>query len=92
MMSVLRTVQGAGDYDRLAQGVYENFLNMKIKDSTMKSVSTRLFILIFIFILYNLDFIILFLVNLLWINIYYSNLHGKVESTTIKRAFFNTFS
>lgn len=37
--SVLKTVQGCGDYDRLAQGVFENYLNMKIKDSSMVSVS-----------------------------------------------------
>lgn len=37
--AVLKTVQGCGDYDRLAQGVFENYLNMKIKDSSMVSVS-----------------------------------------------------
>uniref|UniRef100_A0A1B6D4D8 AAA+ ATPase domain-containing protein n=1 Tax=Clastoptera arizonana TaxID=38151 RepID=A0A1B6D4D8_9HEMI len=42
MISVLRTVQGAGNYDRLAQGVYENFLSMKIKDSSMKCVALGL--------------------------------------------------
>lgn len=45
MNSVLRTVQGCGDYERLAQGVYENFLNMKLRDSTMKSVSNLMIIM-----------------------------------------------
>ncbi|XP_054268805.1 chromosome transmission fidelity protein 18 homolog [Macrosteles quadrilineatus] len=40
--SVLKTVQGCGDYDRLAQGVFENYLNMKSKDSTMVSISSGL--------------------------------------------------
>uniref|UniRef100_A0A1B6LVK8 AAA+ ATPase domain-containing protein n=1 Tax=Graphocephala atropunctata TaxID=36148 RepID=A0A1B6LVK8_9HEMI len=40
--SVLRTVQGCGDYERLAQGVFENYLNMKIKDSSMISVANGL--------------------------------------------------
>ncbi|KAG8312262.1 Chromosome transmission fidelity protein 18 [Homalodisca vitripennis] len=40
--SVLRTVQGCGDYERLAQGVFENYLNMKIKDSSMISIANGL--------------------------------------------------
>lgn len=37
--SVLHTVQGCGDYDRLAQGVYENYLTLKLKGSSIKTVS-----------------------------------------------------
>ncbi len=37
--SILRSVQGNGDYDKLAQGVYENFLHVKFNDSCMKKVS-----------------------------------------------------
>ncbi|XP_069699964.1 chromosome transmission fidelity protein 18 homolog isoform X2 [Periplaneta americana] len=39
MHSVLRTVQCCGDYDRLMQGVYENYLNMSFKDSRLEAVS-----------------------------------------------------
>ena len=38
MYSVLRTVQCCGDYDRLMQGVYENFLNMSFRDSRLEAV------------------------------------------------------
>lgn len=37
--SVLRSVQGNGDYDRLAQGVYENFLSVKLRNFSMNKVS-----------------------------------------------------
>ncbi|XP_075210818.1 chromosome transmission fidelity protein 18 homolog [Lycorma delicatula] len=40
--SVLQTVQGCGDYDRLAQGVYENYLMLKLKGSSLKSISEGL--------------------------------------------------
>ncbi|XP_039298444.1 chromosome transmission fidelity protein 18 homolog isoform X2 [Nilaparvata lugens] len=40
--SILQTVQGYGDYDRLAQGVYENFLAMKMTGSTLKTVCESL--------------------------------------------------
>jgi hypothetical protein len=36
---VLQTVQCCGDYDRLMQGVYENFLNMSFRDSRLEAVS-----------------------------------------------------
>ena len=38
--SVLHSVQACGDYDRLQQGVFENYLNIKFKDSRMENVST----------------------------------------------------
>lgn len=38
MHSVLQTVQCCGDYDRLMQGVYENFLNMSFRDSRLEAV------------------------------------------------------
>ena len=36
--NVLSTVQACGDYDRLQQGVFENYLNIKFKDSRMENV------------------------------------------------------
>jgi hypothetical protein len=36
---VLQTVQCCGDYDRLMQGVYENFLSMSFRDSRLEVVS-----------------------------------------------------
>lgn len=39
MQIILKSVQGNGDYDRLAQGVYENYLDIRISDGSMKSVS-----------------------------------------------------
>jgi hypothetical protein len=36
---VLQAVQCCGDYDRLMQGVYENFLNMSFRDSRLEAVS-----------------------------------------------------
>jgi hypothetical protein len=38
MCGVLHTVQSCGDYDRLVQGVYENFLNMSFRDSRLEAV------------------------------------------------------
>jgi hypothetical protein len=38
MCGVLRTVQCCGDYERLMQGVYENFLNMSFRDSRLEAV------------------------------------------------------
>ncbi|XP_050424390.1 chromosome transmission fidelity protein 18 homolog [Adelges cooleyi] len=35
---VLKTVQSYGDYEKISQGVYENFLSLKHKDSSMSSV------------------------------------------------------
>ncbi|XP_050526164.1 chromosome transmission fidelity protein 18 homolog isoform X2 [Daktulosphaira vitifoliae] len=35
--SVLKTVQSYGDYEKLSQGVYENFLSLKQKDSSISS-------------------------------------------------------
>lgn len=40
--SVLELVASAGDYDRLTQGVFENFLDMKMKDSHMQSICEAL--------------------------------------------------
>lgn len=37
--NVLHTVQACGDYERLQQGVFENYLSMKFKDSRMENVS-----------------------------------------------------
>ncbi len=36
--NILSTVQACGDYDRLQQGVFENYLNIKFKDSRMENV------------------------------------------------------
>jgi hypothetical protein len=35
-------VQACGDYDRLQQGVFENYLSMKFKDSRMENVILKL--------------------------------------------------
>ncbi|KAK3915579.1 Chromosome transmission fidelity protein 18-like protein [Frankliniella fusca] len=35
---VLRTVQSHGDYNRLVQGVFENYLNMKLRDSSLNGL------------------------------------------------------
>lgn len=40
--TVLRVVQSYGDYDRLAIGVYENFLNVRTHDSSLYPVCTGL--------------------------------------------------
>ncbi|KDR07844.1 Chromosome transmission fidelity protein 18-like protein [Zootermopsis nevadensis] len=37
MHSVLQTVQSCSDYDRLVQGVYENFLNMSFRDNHLNA-------------------------------------------------------
>ncbi|PNF28113.1 hypothetical protein B7P43_G12268 [Cryptotermes secundus] len=42
MLGVLKTVQCCGDYDRLMQGVYENFLSMSFRDSRLEAVSLGL--------------------------------------------------
>ncbi|XP_021940234.1 chromosome transmission fidelity protein 18 homolog isoform X2 [Zootermopsis nevadensis] len=42
MHSVLQTVQSCSDYDRLVQGVYENFLNMSFRDNHLNAVSLGL--------------------------------------------------
>lgn len=56
MQIILKSVQGNGDYDRLAQGVYENFLNIRISDGSMKNV--RLVkIIFFYFLLAHLNII-----------------------------------
>ncbi|XP_071441962.1 chromosome transmission fidelity protein 18 homolog [Hetaerina americana] len=39
MMRVLKAVQSFGDYERLAQGVFENYLCVKQKESAMKEVA-----------------------------------------------------
>jgi len=36
--SILSTVQSCGEYDRLVQGVFENYLNIKFKDTGMAGV------------------------------------------------------
>ncbi|XP_077300481.1 chromosome transmission fidelity protein 18 homolog [Arctopsyche grandis] len=36
---ILNTVHSAGDYEKLIQGVYENFLSMKVRDSMMLGVN-----------------------------------------------------
>lgn len=36
--SVLRTVQSYGDYEKLSQGVFENCLSLKHKDSSLSNV------------------------------------------------------
>jgi len=36
--SILATVQRCGEYDRLVQGVFENYVNIKFKDSGMAAV------------------------------------------------------
>lgn len=39
MENILQVVQSNGDYDRLMQGVYENFLTQKFSDMTMRGVA-----------------------------------------------------
>ncbi|KAF4519015.1 hypothetical protein B566_EDAN009778 [Ephemera danica] len=39
MGRILRTVQSYGDYDRLSQGVFENYLHMKMRDTRFQSVA-----------------------------------------------------
>jgi len=36
--SVLKTVQSYGDYEKLSQGVFENYLTLKHKDSSLTNV------------------------------------------------------
>jgi chromosome transmission fidelity protein 18 len=36
--NILHAVHACGDYDRLQQGVFENYLNIKFKDSRMENV------------------------------------------------------
>lgn len=36
--SVLKTVQSYGDYEKLSQGIFENFLSLKHKDSSLSNV------------------------------------------------------
>lgn len=38
MHTIIKSVQGNGDYDRLTQGVYENFLNVNKYDGSMENV------------------------------------------------------
>lgn len=35
---VLKTVQSYGDYEKLSQGIFENFLSLKHKDSSLSNV------------------------------------------------------
>lgn len=42
---VLGVVQSHGDYNRLAIGVFENYLNMKLVDSSMNGVSNSIFLI-----------------------------------------------
>nr|XP_023026263.1 chromosome transmission fidelity protein 18 homolog [Leptinotarsa decemlineata] len=42
MSKVLQTVSSFGDYDRLSQGVFENFPKLKLKDPSMNGVSEAL--------------------------------------------------
>ncbi|GLH15291.1 LOW QUALITY PROTEIN: Replication factor C subunit 1 [Gryllus bimaculatus] len=42
MQCVLQTVQSFGDYDRVAQGVFENYLNMNLKDTRLEGVTEGL--------------------------------------------------
>ena len=37
--TMLRTVQACGDYDRVLQGVFENYLDVKFKDMAFQNVS-----------------------------------------------------
>lgn len=39
MSNVLQVVQSNGDYERLTQGVYENFLTQKFSDNTMQGTA-----------------------------------------------------
>uniref|UniRef100_A0A6P7GI80 Chromosome transmission fidelity protein 18 homolog n=1 Tax=Diabrotica virgifera virgifera TaxID=50390 RepID=A0A6P7GI80_DIAVI len=39
MAKVLQTICSFGDYDRVAQGVFENFTHLKLKDSTLQGLS-----------------------------------------------------
>lgn len=42
MDSVLKTVNSFGDYEKLAQGVFENYVTMKVKDSSLESICESL--------------------------------------------------
>lgn len=37
--SVLKTVQSYGDYEKLSQGIFENYLSLKPKDSSLTNVN-----------------------------------------------------
>ncbi|VEN51025.1 unnamed protein product [Callosobruchus maculatus] len=42
MAKILETVSSFGDYEKLAQGVYENFLSLKVKDSSNRGACIAL--------------------------------------------------
>lgn len=42
MEKVLKTVNSFGDYEKLAQGVFENYVTMKVKDSSLESTCESL--------------------------------------------------
>lgn len=42
MERVLKTVNSFGDYEKLAQGVFENYVTMKVKDSSLESICESL--------------------------------------------------
>ncbi|XP_007499338.1 chromosome transmission fidelity protein 18 homolog isoform X1 [Monodelphis domestica] len=44
---ILHITTSTGDHEKVAQGLYDNFLNMKLKDSTLNSVCTAMDWLIF---------------------------------------------
>jgi len=48
--SVLKTVQSYGDYEKLSQGIFENYLILKPKDSSLTNV-TIVFIIHFMLLL-----------------------------------------
>lgn len=42
MDKVLKTVNSFGDYERLAQGVFENYVAIKVKDTSLESTCESL--------------------------------------------------
>ena len=48
--TMLKSVQSCGDYEKMMQGAYENYLTIKFKDIKMKNVSNAIHLLTLIFI------------------------------------------
>ena len=48
--TMLKSVQSCGDYEKMMQGAYENYLTIKFKDIKMKNVSNAIHLLILIII------------------------------------------
>lgn len=42
MKKILQTVSSFGDYDKVAQGVFENYQSLKLKDSSLEGIGESL--------------------------------------------------